>query len=62
MALEFGQRVYASVRSEARVSAPVRQVALAVVVAGACLAVIHVSALANGYYQIYYGRFVYTGL
>ncbi len=57
MALEFGQRVYASVRSEARVSAPVRQVALAVVVAGAGLAVIHVSALANGYYQIYYGRF-----
>jgi hypothetical protein len=57
MALEFGERVYASAHSEVRVPSPVRQVAFAVAVAGACLAVIHVSALANGYYQIYYGRF-----
>lgn len=57
MALEIGQRVHAVTRSEARVSTPVRQMALAVAVAGICLAVIHVSALANGYYQIYYGRF-----
>lgn len=34
-----------------------RQVIGATLVAALCLAVIHVSALANGFYQIYYGRF-----
>jgi len=57
MALEFGERVYASPRAEARAATSMRQMLLATFVAGLCLAVIHVSALANGYYQIYYGRF-----
>jgi hypothetical protein len=57
MALEFPQRVHAATHSETRVSTAARQVGLAVGVGGLCVAVIHVSALANGYYQIYYGRF-----
>lgn len=57
MALEFGERAYTPVGSTAGAVTPIRQVALATLVAGLCLAVIHVSALANGYYQIYYGRF-----
>ena len=57
MALEIGQRAHATTHSAARVSTPVGQMGLAVAVAGVCLAVIHVSALANGFYQIYYGRF-----
>lgn len=34
-----------------------RQTMLWTLLGAACLAIIHVSALANGYYQIYYGRF-----
>lgn len=42
---------------EAWTSALLRRALLWTLLGGACLAVIHVSALGNGYYQIYYGRF-----
>jgi hypothetical protein len=57
VALEFGEREYMAARSGARVSTTIRRGLLATLVAGLCLAIIHISALANGYYQIYYGRF-----
>ena len=57
MALELPTRVYAPTRHGEEVAIPIRRAVLATMVAGLCLAIIHVSALANGYYQIYYGRF-----
>ncbi len=57
MALELEERAHVPSPSGARVAARTRRIVLAALVAALCLAVIHVSALANGYYQIYYGRF-----
>jgi hypothetical protein len=57
MALELEDRVHVSSPYEARVTTRALRIVLATLVAAVCLAVIHVSALANGYYQIYYGRF-----
>ena len=57
MALELEDRVDVSSRAGARVATRTLRIVLATLVAALCLAVIHVSALANGYYQIYYGRF-----
>lgn len=42
---------------EAWTSALLRRALLWSLLGALCLAIIHVSALANGYYQIYYGRF-----
>jgi hypothetical protein len=57
MALELEDRVYPSSSPQVRALSRIRQIVPAAVVAALCLAIIHVSALANGYYQIYYGRF-----
>ena len=57
MALELEERAHVPSPSGARVATRTRRIVLATLVAALCLAVIHVSALANGYYQIYYGRF-----
>jgi hypothetical protein len=57
MALELEDRAHVSSPLGARVATRVRRIVLATAVAALCLAVIHVSAIANGYYQIYYGRF-----
>jgi hypothetical protein len=57
MALELEEHVHVPAASGARVVTRTWRIVLATLVAALCLAVIHVSALANGYYQIYYGRF-----
>lgn len=57
MALELEDRVHVSSHNGAREAPRALRIVLATLVAALCLAVIHVSAVANGYYQIYYGRF-----
>lgn len=56
MAIELENRVQVSALAGTRGRTLLR-IGSATLVAALSLAVIHVSALANGYYQIYYGRF-----
>ena len=57
MTLELEERIHPSSSPGGRALPRTWQIVLATGVAALCLAIIHVSALANGYYQIYYGRF-----
>jgi len=57
MAVDLEGRVHPSSFPGVPVLSRTRQIVLATVVAAVCIAIIHVSALGNGYYQIYYGRF-----
>src|SRR5712692_2301620 len=57
MAPDIENRVSVSSPPKREISPPLRRMLLWTLVGALCLAIIHISALANGYYQIYYGRF-----
>lgn len=57
MAPDIENHVSVSSPPERGTSPPLRRILLWTLVGALCLAIIHISALANEFYQIYYGRF-----